>query len=372
VAKEHKINPVILPEGFPEFRRPRCLVNKEDWGSASLEELDQVGFDTRTVFYDVFVNASGDRLIAIGPPFLNLGAYFNDMRLSVNGQPIDYYISKLERGLVLIEANLQGMKCGAYDIVVSIEGCEWALKLDRSPAESPITLGLTTLQKDNELHWMLDWIEYYEKELGVEKVFLYDNNSAYQEKLLELLPDSVVVVPWNFPFGVTNNNRNKYLHAGQLNHCRLRFEQVNTFFNFDIDELLVIRNDKVRSWITTRPCVLFRSFTVPYFESGKSSYSFRDFKTRTTKVLHARKYSFSRKIVSNNGVHTPAFDHFSERYAPEVFTLEADVKDAYFLHYDGITTNWKKETSNTNRKSRLTPYSGTSPLVLDEPNFIWD
>jgi hypothetical protein len=62
-----------LPPRIAEFRQPNYLSV----------------FDKPTVFYDVFAAEGGDKIIAIGPPPLNLQDNFDRTRISVSGKHCD-------------------------------------------------------------------------------------------------------------------------------------------------------------------------------------------------------------------------------------------------------------------------------------------
>ena len=223
------------------------------------------------------------------------------------------------------------------------------------------------MQRDNRIHWILDWINYYKKALEVEQFIIYDNRSAYQEKVIDLLPDNVLVVPWNSPFGPTDSHLNKFLHIGQLNHCRLRFEEVDIFLNFDIDELLVIRNKRVKEFIHHFPSVSFKGYRVPYIDMNKEKYSFSDFTKRAPEPQSgAPKYSFQRMAISANAVHKAIVGGVFARAFPSLFIKEVLVNQAYFLHYFAINTDWKAKTSRPGRLSCFHPRYETNTLVSDE------
>lgn len=325
-------------------------------------------FDQRTVFYDVFISADGSRLVAIGPPYLNLQSHLGHLRLTINGRATEYRTTELPKGLVELQADLEGTEDGVFDVRISFEDFEWSQELAPCRTGKTCSLALTTIQRDNEIRWIQDWIKYYEDEIEVGQFFIYDNDSEYQQRLADSLPENVFIVPWNFPFGPTESHRNKFLQAGQLNHSRLRFEHVTTFLNFDIDELLVIRDENIRSLIRTSPCVAFEQYRVPYLDTGNPEYSYADFRLRKAQPSgRARKYSFNRGKTSGNFPHCAKFDRIAAKLFPWMFVKNARVSDAYFLHYAAITTDWKSRTShNGGMRSRLTPYPRAHQLVRDE------
>jgi len=76
-------------------------------------------FDERTVFYDVFITVDGSKLIAIGPPFLNLGKFLNNLQLTVNGLNSKFKITRFYKGLVQLQAELKMPPKKNYDVSIS-------------------------------------------------------------------------------------------------------------------------------------------------------------------------------------------------------------------------------------------------------------
>ena len=96
-----------------------------------------------------------------------------------------------------------------------------------------------------------EWITY-NKLIGVDHFYLYDNSGAFTKDetkslhaIAELFPDDVTVIDW--PAQVCNNNPNNVDSVGERSSqyaaeasCRLRFgPHVNWIAQFDIDEYLV-------------------------------------------------------------------------------------------------------------------------------------
>ena len=359
------VNPLILPPDYKEIRKPRYL--KRNHGRGTLEEFDLRQFDSRTVFYDVFFNKDGSKLRAIGPPFLNLARYLNKLQLTVNGLHTRYRIRSLPRGLIGLEAKLKQPANDSNTVEIAFEDCHWSRDISFLRANKPITLSLTTVQRDNKIPWILDWIRYYSKALGVDRFFIYDNRSEYQAQLIDLLPANVSVVPWNSPLGPTDSHPNKYLHTGQINHSRLRFEGVETFLNFDIDELLVIHDERVKELIKNKPAVRFRGYRVPYVIIDKKNYSYTDFfRRKPLPQKGAPKYSFKGTSISGNAVHRAIPKGIIPRIFRPLFCKKIPIDQAYFLHYNAINTDWKLKTSRPgSKKGSLHPWKDVNSLVED-------
>jgi hypothetical protein len=364
MAKLVELNSLILPPDYKELRRPE--INRRNKGRGPLEAFDLMQFDERTVLYDVFFNGDGSRLYAIGPPFSNLGKYLKNLLLTVNGGETKFRLQILPRKLICLEAQLTCPIKEINTVNISFEDCDWSRDIPFCRVKKTIPLALTTIQKDNQIHWILDWIRYYEKAFGVDQFIIYDNFSEYQAQLIDVLPDNILVVPWNYPYGPTDSTVNKFLHTGQINHSRLRFEEVDTFLNFDIDELLVVHDERVKTFIKKFATVRFEGYVVPYIVVKKKRFSFSDFTKRMSLPKKgAKKYSFKRKSISANTVHKVIIDGITARVFRSLFFKEIPVNQGYFLHYSAINTDWKAKTSRPGRRSHFQPWDDVENLVSD-------
>ncbi|KAG7349255.1 glycosyltransferase family 92 protein [Nitzschia inconspicua] len=96
---------------------------------------------------------------------------------------------------------------------------------------------------------LLEWITY-NKLIGVEHFYLYDNSAAFStdsslQPIADLFPDDVTLIKW--PAKVCNNNKNNVDSVGERSSqyaaeasCRLRFgPHTDWIAQFDIDEYLV-------------------------------------------------------------------------------------------------------------------------------------
>ena len=59
----------------------------------------------------------------------------------------------------------------------------WHARIPLNKPRDEVLLTLSTVQKNNKLKWIKDWIEYYKEVHGVDRVILYDNASEYQSTL---------------------------------------------------------------------------------------------------------------------------------------------------------------------------------------------
>ena len=328
-----------------QLRRPIPEARK------ALYEKGQLGiYDSHTLLYDIFLNPDNKTMGAIGPPLLNLQQQLLPATIEVNGHSLPLTLRINHKKLIILEAVSPVPLASDTTATVQLaNGQRQGITLSTSAL--PDGLSLVTIQKNNKLQWITDWIRYYKNEFGIQHVYIYDNNSDNQEALIAALDGLATVIPWNFPHGISHRSGNKFCQVGALNHFKYRLGNRTTIFNFDIDELLVCHSRKTRRSLRTGKMTRFNNYIVPFTTTTGPEYSFRDFRFRENKPRDSgTKYVVKGNLPGLMNVHhfNPA-PRFWHRLLPKSWLLPATtpLADAYFLHYQGITTNWK--IHNTDR-----------------------
>lgn len=352
---------VQLPDDSDIVRN--LSVNRRHVDKATLDSSDLKNFDSRTLLFDIFLRHDSTNIMAIGPPLNNLAEHILPITATVDGKPAKTYLRTIrDRKLVLLT-----IACGRSSPVHKLQlrfGGRLAVEKEivRDPELATHKVTLTTLQKNNRHRWISDWCKYYQGNHFVDHVIFYDNDSSDKDEVLSALPADSIFVDWDFPFGPTGSHPNKFCQYGSLNHMKLRFGTRNTVMNFDIDELLVIKSNYVRNLMKWYKTVLFDSYMVPFIWPGQEEYSFGDFSLRRKKAAgKAFKYSYLPHKIDSLIPHR-AYGPILGRYLRRMIAPTIPLKDAYFLHYRGITTNWKTHAN------RFEPDSDRADLVED--NFV--
>ena len=217
--------------------------------------VEGVELDTRTIFYDIFIDRETGCLRGVGPKLLNLKDEVFPLEIFVENVNITFSIIEVG-SLVFLQTDkpINEFK-NHVSTVLKFKTFEWSLKLSNSEGNTWSSsdrcrrLTISTLQKDNPIIWIKDWVLWHCRLYGVSRVVLYDNGSQDQQmlisKLRNLEPEvEVVFVHWEFPYGPPPYN---YAQRGSLNHCRIYFHPDdkgeflgnNFCINLDIDEFLV-------------------------------------------------------------------------------------------------------------------------------------
>jgi hypothetical protein len=337
-----ELNSVVLPADAAIKRQLRRPIPE---GKKALYKNGQLGtYDSHTLLYDVFLNTDNKTISAIGPPLLNLEQELLPANIEVNGHSLPLTLRTNHKKLIILEAiSPAPLSSDTTAIIHLSNGQHQTITLSTSAL--PDGLSLVTVQKNNKLQWIMDWIRYYKNEFGIQHVYIYDNNSESQDALFESLKGLATIIPWNFPHGTSYRSGNKFCQVGALNHFKYRLGKNTNIFNFDIDELLVCRSQKIKHSLCNGKITRFNSYTVPFTATPDMEYSFRDFRFREKEPRdRSTKYVVNGSLPGMMNVHhfnpTPRFWH---KLLPKSWKLPsiAPLADAYFLHYRGITTNWK-------------------------------
>ena len=84
----YKPNPVVIPEDSPVQKRfPRLY---------EIPSGEETKIDTATLFYDIYLDASTNRLIGLGPAFLNLKKDLFPMSVICRGSTLKYELEEIK------------------------------------------------------------------------------------------------------------------------------------------------------------------------------------------------------------------------------------------------------------------------------------
>ena len=209
--------------------------------------------DTRTVFFDVYIDWNIKILYGIGSRLFNLENELFPMEIFVNGDNAEFKIYQQRKLLFIKSKRLPSSLPKSVHVELVFQSFTHSMSLDlqqyqqsiESNSSAPITI--STLQKNNDIQWVIDWILWHRRLHNVERIVLYDNGSTNRTELIENLkalePEvKIIFVDWSFPYGISPY---KATQDGSLNHCRIRFPIKHGYcINLDIDELLVRSGEK--------------------------------------------------------------------------------------------------------------------------------
>jgi len=207
-------------------------------------------FDATTLFYDIVaLTVPRKSLLFVGPPLLNLLPLLYQSRL--NGRQFETIWWSYYARDRCCDVWVQMLKDG--DTILDTPF--GSFQLSPQTAEHHLYAGkrvLYTLSKDNEIPWIIDWIQFHAKNHGANAVLLYDNaSSSYSgQSLEEALRDKfpkfeINVVHWPYKYGPQGVSAeagwdSDFCQAGAFQDARFRFlASAASVLNCDVDELVV-------------------------------------------------------------------------------------------------------------------------------------
>ncbi len=212
-----------------------------------LPRQQQANYDSKTLFYDVFVQSN--RLVCIGPPFYSIGA---PLAIKYKGKSLSFKLVGYDRwkGPEVIDIKLPSRWTRVSQLDLEFVFKEFSIEIScdchKNISLTQKDLCLVGLQKDNLLIWIKDWCRWHIRVHGVQRIVLYDNGSSYWPTLDKELAEideevEIILVHWPYKFGPIPDMlwRYKYANAGAFNHFHLFFGmQTSWCINLDIDEFL--------------------------------------------------------------------------------------------------------------------------------------
>ena len=384
---------VLIPED--SACRRNFLSRQSTVDDTLLTEADYREYDSRTIFYDVFRCDDDRKVVAIGPPPVNLRNELEKLRVTCDGRMIPHRTREYRKLCVLEFTCDQPTNAGkTLPLRFSFPSFDVEIEVPPAPLSSPaeaLHLGLMTLQRNNPLPWILDWCRWHHRLHGVSRLVLYDNASDNRDDLAATLAQmgetvDIVLVDWPFPHGPGRSHKNRFCQPGAQNHYLLRFASVDAWcLNLDIDEYLVVNGKKTFKQYL-HDCedngvveLLFDSFIVPPHQGQPAmanrrvgSYRFRNREPRGSSLKFAFNprhleyvqthiaYPKNRIFAKLTGVPLPRlFDEvcqslygsapkrlLSERmfrlFFPNQFALrDSSPDEIFFYHFRGLNTNWR-------------------------------
>jgi len=348
-------------------------------GRAPLEASDYAGFERHALFHDLYLSADGRAIEAVGPPLVNLAGEILPVTLTVpadEGRGLRHRMRHYDRLTVhrfALPRALHGHD--SLDVHVTFAHGQREERALRRVALAPVTLQVTTLQKDNPLEWIVDWLDWLGL-LGVERVLLYDNGSRNADALFAALSrsadarPSLVFIDWPYAYGPVRSYYNQFAQATQNNHAHRCLGRAEWTGHFDVDEFpLIASRPPVANALRRRVdaaggrtgLLRLDSFWVPDVRDAASDVrpTVRDFDHREREARgRAHKYLVRGRALRMANTH-------NARLRPGWTWRTPSVTDACFLHYKPLTTRWRDYAARGERERFDPALHVTERAVID-------
>jgi hypothetical protein len=208
-------------------------------------------FDWDTLFYDA-VRLAPRELILIGPPLYRMKHHLRKEARFVDqhGETLSQAVYELDRVCLTVIRSTNKYSIDKLSMITPTEITDIQINPRSTLFENQRVL--ITLQRDNPVAWMRQWMDYHEVNHRITAFLIYDNNSFYRPELIDEFCGkpgrTIVVVCWPFPYGPQGIDSllwdSDFCQYGMLEHAKYRYVyNADLVINGDIDELLLSDRD---------------------------------------------------------------------------------------------------------------------------------
>jgi len=331
-------------------------------------------FDSQTVYCDVF--QSGDDVVMVGPPLLNLEERFTQNPYRVDGD----VTGVLPRSVPLDRAHrvvLEGV--GRADRVAVRYHDDYEAELPvRADLNDHLTdkTVLVAMQRNNELAWIREWVEFYVKVNGVDSVVLYDMMSSRYtaHDIVAALDDVVgldvlIVVEWPYKYGAQPSEPgmpwdSDYGQYVAWEHCRRRF-LMNCYAVTvsDVDELFLAEDGRSIFEHAAESPNGFVRFDQKFIESAVDENP-----TDGKEISYSRYWYVDPEARIGTPKYAAIMDYLSDSHQLMVHTIKGlpgtITDEIYGRQFKPIKLAWQRRSFDRRFPDYL---ASTKALVVDEP-----
>ncbi|WP_237218414.1 hypothetical protein [Rothia nasimurium] len=170
-------------------------------------------YDFHTFAYHAYWNTAGDKAILICPPFGNFRdtVKLGDQKIALTDADSEYLTVYKYPRYYRVEVAEELLDARGQLPVYVNDSEAYSLKIQDNISDLFRDLKiLHTLQKDNNLEWIYDWVKYYISVHEIDAVVIFDNGSTKYsiEEIKETVISAgngklkkVIIFDWDFPYG---------------------------------------------------------------------------------------------------------------------------------------------------------------------------
>jgi hypothetical protein len=233
--------------------------------------------------------------------------------------------------------------------IIEIDGFDIKIQ-KRTPSFSSQKV-IYTLQKNNSLDWIRDWVLFYKVNHKIDNFIIYDNNSdIYSIEMLDSLLDSLgirfllVKVPFLYGPGafkvdqITSNWDSDFLQYAMLEHARLScFDESGIFLNVDIDEYVLDISlfDKIIN--SNAPAICFKGIWTYIDKNIKNGIDGKQPLLAHHSLLNKIEVCPNKWIANLSKLSRSSFLEV-HTFRNQLGVLSGDF---YYAHMRGLSTGWK-------------------------------
>ncbi len=310
-------------------------------------------FDWDNAWYDA-VQISTDLVLLIGPPLYDgkqLVKQHIDMVTDTG--PATFGFTDLDRVSYTV-VSVQGL---SKELTFNCNGESTTARVNFNEGSFNGRKTMVTMNKNNPISWIRQWINYHNTVHGIDGFLIYDNASTdYSiEELAKGLEDLNVIirlVQWPYPYGPQGSDfapwDSDYGQYVMLEHAKYRYlHSASLVLNNDIDELIVLKDnitlDDIQAYLAKNEgcsCLRYQGVWIePYDIVAHTSASSIDFEKRDIKNYYCT--DANNKIgIGFKWMMVPA-QHVNQQWLVHHISgpmIQSD--QLYYAHHLALNTNW--------------------------------
>jgi len=311
-------------------------------------------FDWDNLWYDA-TQLNPSTVLLIGAPLYGTKDWLQNNATfeTNNGTKLSFRFAELDRvcyTIVTVSEELEKIY-----LVTNTERTE--IKINHNDGQFNGIPVMVTLQKDNPISWITQWIRYHSEVMGVGGFLIYDNGSTKYslnelEAALSKTKAKVRVVSWPYPYGPQGSDfapwDSDYGQYVMLEHAKWRYLSGSSLvLNNDVDELVVTKGINLRDIAeflrnnNSCQCIRYRGIWIePYDIVNKESANTVPFEHRRFKDYYCT--DDNNKIgIGYKWLLMPSQNNINQQWLVHHINgpmIESD--QMFYAHYMSMNTNW--------------------------------
>lgn len=326
-------------------------------------------YDGDTIFYDCIWVEKRRRALLMGPPLLNLKDAISKMRIVAmpSGSECGFTARELDRHSQIWVDTPQDTTGLSIQSELGSKSVSLAVGQVDVFKDKRV---LFTINQDNRIEWICDWIRYHRDTQGANAVLIYDNSSTsysvveLKDRILALAGmDAVKIVNWPFKFGPQGYSGkhwdSDYCQNGALEDARWKYLQnARSVLNADVDELIITKDKTIFELAETssrKYVTYFGKWIIPLDDAEGNSLSGDGDVTasRHKDFQHAlslkRKWKLYRPVLENRcptkwaavPAECPDRSQWKTHRIAGILQPSLPLQRAGYRHFRRINTSWK-------------------------------
>lgn len=310
-------------------------------------------FDWDNLWYDA-IQVNENTIILIGAPLYTTKNWLiqNATFETEIGTKLQFTFAELDRVCYTIISTNENLE--KIYLVTNSEQTE--IKIHQKDNHFNNTSVMVTLQKDNPISWISQWINYHHNVLGINGFLIYDNGSTKYtlnelESKLSKTKANVKIVSWPYPYGPQGSDfapwDSDYGQYVMLEHSKWRYlSAAKLVLNNDIDELIVTKGIYINDIIDflkkgTCQCLRYKGVWIePYDILNNESADIIHFEHRRFKDYYCT--DANNKIgIGYKWMLVPSQDTINQQWSVHhINGSMIESNQMFYAHYMSMNTNW--------------------------------